>query len=192
MTRNAKTIFTLGCLLIAAGLALLLILQVQTKQAQQSNAEIVQTMESILTNRTTGAVDEERTAEMPALELQGKDFIALLEIPAYGLKLPVCGEWDKSLISTHPCRFYGSAYNGTLIIGGSDRAEQFDFFDRIYTDIPVKLTDITGCTYSYTVTRIDRSKTADAETLVNSDADLTLFVRHAQLPEYIILRCEAK
>lgn len=192
MKRSAKIIFTLGCLLIAAGLALLLILQVQTKQAQRSNGEIIQTMESLLTARTTGAVDEERTVEMPALELQGKDFIALLEIPAYGLKLPVCGEWDKSLISTHPCRFYGSAYNGTLVIGGSDRAEQFDFFDRIYTDATVKLTDMTGCTYTYTITRVDRSKTADADTLLDESSHLTLFVRDAQLPEYIILRCQAK
>ena len=192
MKRNANPIWLAGCCLLAAGLLLLLVMQIQTKQAQRNNEAIVQTMESVFPNPTAGAVDEERTAEMPVLELRGEDFIALLEIPAYGMKLPVCAVWSSGTAAKHPCRFYGSAYNGTLIIGGYDRAGQFDFFDRIDTDTPVKLTDMTGCTYSYTVTRVDRSKTADAEVLTNADADLSLFVRNGQMSEYIILRCTAK
>lgn len=192
MKKNAKVIFILGSLLLAAGLALLLFLQVQTWQAQCRNEDILRAMEAILTTRTAGAVDKERTAEMPALELQGKDFIALLEIPDYGLQLPVCAAWDKGTVPIHPCRFYGSAYNGTLIIGGYDRSGQFNFFDRIYNDTTVKLTDMTGCTYTYTVTKVDRSKTAEVQTLIDENADMSLFVRDAQLSEYIILRCTAK
>jgi len=129
---------------------------------------------------------------MPALELHGADFIALLEIPAYGLKLPVCSMWDKEAVMSYPCRFYGSTYDGTLIVGGYDQAGQFDFFDRIQDGAAVTVTDMTGSTFSYAVALVERSDSAQAEILLDDTADLTLFVRDAQGLEYILLRCVAK
>lgn len=192
MRRNSKAIFVLGCLLIACSLVLLFLLQAQTKQAKRTNIEIVQTMETILTDRREGITDLERGTEMPALELRGEDFIALLEIPSYGLKLPVCGIWEKGKVASYPCRFCGTAYNGTLIIGGYDQPGQFDFFSSIPNGVIVTVTDMTGSTFSYVVDRVERSNTAQAEVLVDDGADLTLFVRDAQLLEYIILRCVVK
>ena len=46
--------------------------------------------------------------------------------------------------------------------------------------------------FSYVVERVDRSSTAQADVLMNEESDLTLFVRDAQLLEYIILRCVMK
>lgn len=192
MRKNGKAIFILGGLLIMSSLALLLMLQVRRTQAERSNAEIVRTMETILTDRKQGAKDFDRDPEMPALEIQGEDFIALLEIPAYGLKLPVGNSWDKGTVLVHPCRFYGSAYDGTLIIGGYDQRGQFDFFDQIQDGAAVTITDMTGSTFSYALNRVERSDSAQAEILMDDTADLTLFVRDAQGLEYIILRCIGK
>lgn len=192
MRKNGKVIFVLGCLLILAGIVLLFLLQAQTERAERINAEIVQTMETILVNRREGTKDPQRETEMPALELHGEDFIALLEIPAYGLKLPVCGTWDKNKAVSFPCRFHGSAYDGTLVVGGYDQPGQFDFFDRIQNGSIVTATDMTGSTFSYAVDRVERSSSAQAEVLMDGGADLTLFVRDAQLLEYIILRCVVK
>lgn len=192
MRKTGKIIFVLGCLLIVCSLVLLIFLQTRTKQAEHTNAEIVQTMETILTDRKEGTKDFDRDPEMPALEINGEDFIGLLEIPAYGLKLPIGSMWDKETVLSYPCRFYGSAYDGSLIIGGYDQSGQFDFFDRIQTGTAIAITDMTGSTFSYTVNRIDRSNSAEAEVLINSEADLTLFVRDAQGLEYILLRCVAK
>lgn len=192
MRRNDKIIFMLGCLLIACSLVLLGVLQMQTKQAEHTNADLVQTIETILPERKEGTKDVEQKSEMPALELQSEDFIALLEIPSYGLKLPVCNVWDKGKVVSYPCRFYGTVYNGTLVIGGYDQPGQFDFFDRIQNDAVVTVTDMTGSTFSYVVDRVERSTSADAEILIDDEADLTLFVRDAQVLEYIILRCTMK
>lgn len=192
MRKTGKTIFILGCLLIACSLALLLVLQVRTTQAERTNAEIVGTIESILVDRKVGTKDVDRDPEMPALEINGEDFIALLEIPAYGLKLPISSVWEKSKVLSYPCRFSGSAYDGTLIIGGYDQRGQFDFFDRIQNGAAVTITDMTGSTFSYVVDRVTRSRSAEAEMLLDSAADLTLFVRDAQALEYIILRCVVK
>lgn len=192
MMRNGKAVFIAGCLLIVLSLLLLLLLQVQMKQAERINAGIVDTMESVLVCRTEGTQDPTQTMEMPALELHDEDFIALLEIPSYGLQLPVCSTWDKGKVLSYPCRFCGSVYNGTLVIGGYDHPGQFDFCDSIPNDTVVKVTDMTGCTFSYVVDDIERSASAPAEVLIDDTADLTLFVRDAQLLEYIILRCVVK
>ena len=182
----------LGGLLIVCGLTLLLLWQTQIKRADRTNAEIVQTIEQIVPDRRKETQDPEWDAEMPALELRGEDFIALLEIPAYGLKVPVCGIWDKNKVISYPCRFCGTAYNGSLVIGGYDQPGQFDFFDELQNGAGVTVTDMTGGTFSYVVERVDRSSSAQAEVLADAGSDLTLFVRDAQLLEYIILRCVVK
>ena len=192
MRKTGKVIFVFGCLLIACSLVLLIFLQSRTKQAVRTNAEIVETMETIFPDRNTGSKDFDRDPEMPALEINGEDFIALLEIPAYGLKLPIGSIWDKDTVISYPCRFHGSAYDGTLIIGGYDQRGQFDFFDRIQTGAAVTLTDMTGSTFSYVVNWIDRSQSAEATALLDDAADLSLFVRDAQGLDYIILRCVVK
>ena len=192
MRKNDKVILILGCLLLAVGISLFFLLQIQTRRAEGKNERIVQSMESILTDKRQGTKDLERDSEMPALELYGEDFIALLEISAYGLKLPIGKNWNKTQVVSYPCRFHGSVYDGTLVVGGYDQTGQFDFFDRIYPNVTIKVTDMTGCTFSYVVERVDRSSTAQPDDLMNEESDLTLFVRDAQLLEYIILRCVMK
>ena len=171
---------------------MLFLWKIQTQKAERTNGEIVQTMEAILIDRRQGTKDLECEPEMPALEIQGEDFIALLEIPSYGLKLPICNTWDKGKVVSYPCRFYGSAYDGTLIVGGYDQSGQFDFFDRIQNDTVVTVTDMTGSVFSYVVEQVERSGSAQADALMDEEADLTLFVRDAQVLEYIILRCVMK
>ena len=90
MRRSDKVILFLGCLMVAAALGVLLLMKLQAKQAEQKNSQIVQTMETILCDRREGMQEPDCETEMPVLELNGADFAALLEIPLYGVKLPVC------------------------------------------------------------------------------------------------------
>lgn len=192
MRRNGKVMVLIGFLLVLSSLVFLLSSQLRMKHAVRANHEIVQTMETILPERRQGVKDPDRNTEMPALEIGDEDYIALLEIPAFGLKLPVCDSWDKGKVASHPCRFWGTVYNGSLVIGGYDQSGQFDFFDCIYNGAVVTVTDMTGSEFSYVVNRVDHSTSAQAEVLMDGEADLTLFVRDAGLLEYIILRCVVK
>ena len=192
MKRSSKIFLVLGCLLIISSLALLFVMNNHAKKAQLHSREIVEIMEKILPDRRKGAVDIERSEKMPSLELEGEDYIALLEIPYMGMKLPVSRSWGKSKVISNPCRFDGTAYDGTLIIGGYDQQGQFDFFDRISDGAEVMVTDMTGCVFTYEISRIERTSDVSAKNLADTGADLTLFVRDAQLLEYILLRCTAK
>ena len=189
MKRKSKAVFVIGCLLITSSLIMLAVLQVRVQYAKRTNMEIVQTMESILSDRREGVIAFETEKDMPVLELNGEDFIALLEIPSLSLKLPVSGMWDKKNVLSYPCRFCGTSYHGNLVIGGYDQPGQFDFLDEVSDQTMVKITDMTGQEFCYTVDCVERSDSAQAEILIDDKADLTLFVRDAQLLEYIIVRC---
>lgn len=192
MAKTSKLIFAIGGSLILAGLVLLGVMLISQHTAQAQNTKTLAAMDAVLTDRREGVRDGNRQAEMPVLELGGSDYVALIEIPAYGLRLPVRSTWDKQAVMLSPCRFYGSAYNDTLVIGGSDSRGQFDFFDRIEDGTAVTVTDMTGSVFTYEVARVRRSDSARAEVLLQSDAHLTLFVRDARLLEYIILCCVVK
>ena len=112
-----------------------------------------------------------------------------MEIPAFDICLPVCAQWEQGSGWGIPRRFSGSAYDGTLIIGGNDQPGQFDCFDRIPYDTRVVVRDMTGGEFTYRVTDIRRTDSAKAQILTEGEADLTLFVRDSYTMEYMILRC---
>ena len=191
MRRISKICWALGCILIAASLGLVLYFQIRTNQSRENAARLTEIIQSLLPPETVGIMDDYTAMEMPILQIEGQDFCGLVEIPAYGVTLPVYDTWDTTKISAYPCRFWGSAYDGSLIIGGADQAGQFDFLDRIDNGAVVTFTDVTGAEFSYTVDVVERYDSLPAEVLVEGNPGLTLFVRDAYQLHYILLRCSA-
>ena len=189
MRRGSKLLQILGCLLIFCGLGLLVFSRLHAEKAQTAAAQVLEQIEVILPERTAGAMDTYSTMEMPVLQIGGQDFSAVLDVPAFGRTLPVDHVWGADKVTSFPCRFYGSVYDGSLVIGGADQQGQFDWLDQIQQGSVVTITDMTGAEFSYVVDRVDRSKTAQAEVLISEAADLTLFVRDAYSLEYVIVRC---
>jgi len=187
-TRNYPLI--LGVCLILTGALTLVGFQVQAKFAARQARAIYDRIEDILPPRTPGLPGLFVDSAMPVLELEGTDFCGILEIPAYGVRLPIGNQWRSGDTRKYPCRFRGSVYDNTLAIGGSDQAGQLPFCDRIQLGERIVVTDLMGMEYSYCLTRVDRNKSAEAVWLTESEADLTIFVRDATSLEYLALRCE--
>ena len=185
MTRAAKILLFLGFALLALSLVALLLLHLADSRAQEDAETLLQQLDILLPPPTSGVPDTYRVPDMPTLEVGGRDVVAIVEIPAFGLRLPVLGSWEAGSALGIPRRFSGSAYDGSLIIGGS--AAQFACFAQIPAGTQVTVTDMTGAVFSYTVTRIGRSTSADAATL--SGSKLTFFARQTHSLEYILLRC---
>lgn len=190
MRRISKICCVLGCVLIAASLGMVLFFQIRTNRAMENAARLTQTIRAILPPATSGVMDAYTTMEMPVLQIEGQDLCGLVEIPAYGVTLPVCDDWDPAKISACPRRFWGSAYDGSLIIGGADQTGQFDFFDRIDIGAAVTFTAVTGAEFDYTVRMVERYDSIPAEVLMEEEPGLTLFVRDAYQLHYILLRCK--
>lgn len=158
----------------------------------RQTVQIIQQIEKNIPNRETGMTREDADVQMPVYEIGGEEFIGLLEIPAYDLTLPVSADWEEKQLNAYPCRFWGSTYNDTLIVGGADAEGQLDVLSMLDLGDEIFVLDLTGAEYAYCVERIDRSQSAEAEKLYDPEDDLTLFVRDTYGLDYIIVRCQNK
>lgn len=189
MKRKMPLLFVLGIGLILSSLCIMLIFGIRMYAGNQHSRKIVSQMNDILPQRKQGIPGTQFVSQMPALALDGADYVAMLEIPAFGVTVPVTDKWDSRNLYSAPCRFAGSAYDNTLVIGGTDSSQQFAFCDKIDNGASVILTDMTGVMFSYTVSRVDRAKHAETQWLMEADCDLTLFCKDVYSMEYIAVRC---
>ena len=120
--RKNRIVQLIGIGLILASLVLIGFLVVQGRVARQENEKVVFQIAQLLPPRTPGIMDQYTVMEMPVLQVKGQDYIALLEAPGYGIKLPVRSSWSAAESRKCPCRFYGTVYDGSLVVGG--QAEQ--------------------------------------------------------------------
>lgn len=180
----------LGALLILVSLTLMIAFQIRVHVGSAKSQEVVAKMNELLPERSAGIPEIYPNFNMPILEIDGTDYVAMLEIPAFNITLPVADKWNKDKLFNSPARFYGSAYDHTLVIGGADNVQQFSFCDKIDHETVVTVIDMTGAQFSYTVRRVDRSQKAESKWLLNTDYDLTLFCRDTYSMEYIAVRCD--
>ena len=189
MKRRKPFLLILGTCLIVFSLCCVIVVQLQQYNGTKNCQEVVVEMNKLLPDRTPGVPGAYSDSVMPVLEINGADYVALLEIPSQGVVLPVADQWNSMGLSNSPARFSGSAYDKSLVIGGVDHPRQFGFCDEIEHDAVLNITDMTGAQFSYIVSRIDRSKHAQTQWLQNEEYDLTLFCRSAYSMEYIAVRC---
>lgn len=180
----------LGVLLVLTGVGSMLFLRYDAQKSAQAARETAAQIESVLPGRRAGIPGEFSDSEMAAMEINGVDYVGLVEVPSLGVKLPIADQWDHRSLRRFPCRYYGSVYSSDLIIGGSNQNGQFDFCEKIQPDATVLVTDMTGAEFRYRVSRIDRSGTADAARLMDGDWALTLFSPDRYDGKYILVRCE--
>ena len=187
--RRLPILMILGIALIVAGFALFGILKLRMHTSAGKSEQIIDQMEQLLPNPTPGIPGDYSNPTMPVLEIDGTDYVAKLEIPAYGLELPVADQWNNRLFYDTPARFHGSVYDNTLVIGGGDYVHQFAFCSQIDLGVEIHVTDMIGTRYTFSVARIERGKRADWEWLTGSEYDLTLYCRDSYSMEYIAVRC---
>ena len=189
MKRRIPFLLILGTCLIVFSLCCVVVVQLRQYDGAKNCQEVAMEMNKLLPDRTPGVPGVYSDSVMPVLEINGADYVALLEIPSQGVVLPVADQWNSMGLSNSPARFSGSAYDKNLVIGGVDHPRHFGFCDEIEHDAVLNITDMTGAQFSYIVSRIDRSKHAQTQWLQNEEYDLTLFCRSAYSMEYIAVRC---
>ena len=135
-------------------------------------------------------VPEERgNNSMAAIEIDGVNVVGVLEVEKYQTTLPIAASWDTHLLSSLPCRFTGSIYDQTLIIGATDSQSQFDFATLLDVGDRMVLTDMEGGRYTYSVEIIHHAKHATLEKLQEGEYPLTIFVKNSKTSQYLLIRC---
>lgn len=187
--RKFSLLFFLGACLVLISLSLMLVFRFRLHMGARQSRIIASKIDALLPERTAGAYGMYPGSAMPVLEIDHADYVAMVEIPSFGLTLPVADKWDSNRLSLSPARFYGSVYDGSLIIGGIDDSRQFGFCGQIEHGALITVTDMTGAQFAYAVSRVDRAKHAEAQWLSDGDCDLTLFCHDSYSMEYIAVRC---
>lgn len=113
--------------------------------------------------------------EMPVQEIGGLAYIGILDIPVLELSLPVLSEWSYPNLKAAPCRYTGSAYQGSLIIAAHNYTRHFGSLKHISIGDEVMFTDMDGNVFSYTVSELEQLAPTAAEEMQAGDWTLTLF-----------------
>lgn len=127
--------------------------------------------------------------EMPVVELNGNYYIGILTIPALELELPIMSEWDYPGLQKTPCRYYGSAYNGSLVIAGHNYDRHFGRLKTLSVGEFVSFTDAEGNVFNYEVGALETLKNTESEEMKTGDWDLTLFTCTIGGQYRVTLRC---
>lgn len=189
MKRLPVLCYIAGIALVLLSLGLLAGSLLHAQYAKKQNAAVIAQLRGRMPEKTVGVAGNYSNPEMPVLQLDGTDYVCLLEVPGLDVALPVGNRWETNALQNHPCRFWGSIYDGSCILGGSGQSGQFDFCAQLDIGDIILLTDMGGAVFSCSVQKIERAKSADFERLLDADYPLTLFVRQEYSSAYIIVRC---
>lgn len=129
---------------------------------------------------------------MPSLEIDEQNYIALLEIPKFNFELPVISSWKLGDVAAVPCRYSGSVYDNSLVIGSSDEDGQMSFVEELEVDDVLFITDMSGGKYEFSVETIQHSNNKISEMdFADSGFDLTLFVQSSGDSDFLLVRCNS-
>ena len=132
-------LMTLGIILILISLITVTVHHFSQKNAAEQISVVVAEMKSMMPETEYGTTNQSSDPEMPVVEIEGSNFAGMIEVPKYNKLLPVCSEWNKRKVSEYPCRYTGSMYDGSLIIGAVENPGQFDIVKMI-SGVPVQVT----------------------------------------------------
>ena len=127
--------------------------------------------------------------EMPIQEIEGYDYIGMIDIPSLGLSLPVMSEWSYPKLKLAPCRYYGSAYTGCLTIVAHNYRTHFGLLREVPVGIQVFFTDVKGRQFSYEVSTVETIEATAIEDAVSSAWDLTLITCTTGGQARLAVRC---
>jgi len=188
--RGALLLLISGIVLMVGAVAGVVIHHFSVKNAGSQARKTVQTLYRLMPEVRPGVLDDRINVEMPALEVDGRDYVGIIEVLKYDRTLPIAAKWDAGAVDRFPCRYTGSIYDGTLIIGGSDNEGQFDFMKLITGGDAVHITDVTGTRYAYVVTDIQKSDNVSTANLTSKDTDLVFYARNTYSLDYTIVHCK--
>lgn len=128
--------------------------------------------------------------EMPVVEINGNDYIGILDIPILELSLPVMSEWSYPKLRIAPCRYSGSAYENHLIIAAHNYRTHFGRIGSLCVGDRVIFTDVDGNIFLYSVAEIQTLAPTSVEEMLDDGWDLTLFTCTLGGRTRVTVRCE--
>jgi sortase A len=185
---RGKLLMLIGALLILSAV-LLVSYNIWTDRAAGVDAERV--LWQVQAQLPGEALPEDplRAQRLISLAADGDSYIGVLELPALELALPVMRTWSYPNLKTAPCRYTGSAAEGSLIIAAHNYDSHFGLLKTLEAGDAVLFTDVDGRLYAYEVSQLETLGGGDVEEMRAGDWDLTLFTCTLGGQRRVTIRC---
>lgn len=191
MKRKRIAVFLTGgalCLIAALGLTVYNVWD-ERRAAESADAGVMLLQRSIpVKPESEQPIIPEAQPIMTTIEMDGRDYVGILELPALDLVLPVQGTWSNSLLKHSPCLYQGTLYDG-MIIAGHNYRSHFSGLTRLMVGDEIRFTDVDGNVWYYTLTTTEIIAGHDVEAMEEGDWDLTLFTCTYGGQERYTVRC---
>lgn len=181
----------LGISLIFAGLEWLSMNERESDEAAASAALAVPVLqEQILMKATEETFPEAvQKLEMTEVEVDGRFYIGVLEIPQLELELPILSSWSDANAKIAPCRYSGTSMTSDLIICAHNYKSHFGRLPALAVGDAVTFTDVEGICTTYVVSDLEVLAGTALEQMESGDWDLTLFTCTAGGKNRFAVRC---
>lgn len=186
-------LISVGLLLIAAALILVIYNVWDAKRAAKESEAIVEKLETVIGDSQLDQptyTDPEK--EMPTKEIDGYSYIGILDIPTLGLHLPVMESWNYERLSISPCRYTGSYYSDDMVICAHNYAKHFSPIKWIDIGTDVYFTTVEGIVYHYQVSNRETLPATAVEDMIDQTKEewnLTLFTCNTSGQARCVVRC---
>lgn len=128
--------------------------------------------------------------EMPTININGNEYIGILDIPSLDLELPVMSSWSYPQLRVAPCRYLGSVYSHNLIVMAHNYNSHFGLLKTLHIGDKVLFTDADGNVFSYKVAELNVLMPEAVKEMQSGGWDLTLFTCTLGGQSRVTVRCQ--
>lgn len=190
--KTGNIIVALGIILIAVSLVWTGYNLICEKMAEKSSEEALMQMELDIIESNPEEVPDyilDSDREMPVKEINGKEYIGAVSIPALELDLPVISNWSYQNFRISPCRYEGTPYKNNMILCAHNYRKHFASLKYLTEGDRVYFTDMDKNKFSYEVMYVEVIDRTAVEQLNAGDWDLTLFTCTYGGATRVVVRC---
>ena len=135
------------------------------------------------------APDSAESGEEFVIPMDGYSYIGYLTFPTLGTELPVIDGWDAAKLKKGPCRYYGSAETGDLVIAAHNYRSSFGQCKRLRVGDEVLFTNAAGIVRHYRVGEVEIVEPSAVDYMINSDWELSLYTCTYGGKQRLTIRC---
>ena len=192
--RKSTALILSGVLMLLGAAGFVVYNNADSERAGKTSADIAAVIADALPTQVVPDVQpqdaDKFVPEMETMEIDGANYIGVLEIPALELTLPVQEDWSYDALKISPCRYTGSYYTNDLVICAHNYASHFNGLRTIAMGEDVYFTAVGGRTYHYVITNRETLNPEEAERMSTPDGwDLTLFTCYIGGATRCTIRC---
>lgn len=188
-SKKSLVFIIIGLLLIVAALGIYLYNLWDEHRVAQATVSV---LEQIEINNSEDKYDYTLNPkkEMNTTEINGFEYVGVLEIPSLNLKLPVINQWSYSALRVSPCVYSGSPYTENLVIAAHNYTAHFGALNNMQMGEAVIFTDLDGNVFEYIAETRETLDPDNVAEMKSEEWNLSLFTCTLDGQHRVTLRCK--